>query len=340
VVSQTSGEDWEEARITFSTQSSTETNRIPQLSALKLGDSQAAARIMQERNASFSRAQAAFEGQNRMWNKMNAPLAIGNQMEVYDNNLDQLQMTQSKTAAVFQRLRKRGTSAHFPGEGRLIVRADGHPVRIPIGSANLGAEQAIVAVPEQSLNAVRTITMLNSGAQPLLPGTVALYQDGAFLGMTEIDFVSEGESFAVFMGVADQVKLSRVLDRKHSSIDRKKRTRIKVAWVVTVENLSDESVTLDLADRVPVSENREIEIDKVSVSGDKEPDSSGLLKWRLSLKPKEKKVFKIGYRIEYPPALVREMRRASAAKRKAMPSAPSAEEPDVSEQIMRLEDCF
>ena len=337
VVTQTSGEDWVGAKLTFSTQSSTQSNQIPRISALKLGDSNSAARIMQERTDSFNRAKTAFEGQNRMWNKMNA-LAQGNQMDYYDANYDQLQMVQAKTVAVFERLGKRGTTALFPGEGKVTIRGDGHPVRVRIGKAKLAAKQAIVAVPEQSLNAVKTLKMENVGFGPLLPGTAALFQDGAFLGMTDFDFVAEGETFSAFLGVADQVKLSRVMDQKHSSIDRKKRTTMNVAFVLTVENLSDSPVTLDLADRIPISENKEIEVDKISISDDTKPNSKGLLKWHLTLAPKTKKIIHIKYRVEYPPALVQKMHKKRAAKQRAMPSAAVYDEYDASDQIMRLEE--
>jgi uncharacterized protein (TIGR02231 family) len=341
VVTQTSGEDWTGVKLAFSTQSSTGINRIPQLEALKLGDSHAAARIMQEREQSFHRAQAAFEGQARLWNMVNAPPQFQQKIEVYDNNFDQMITTQSRTAAAFQKLRTRGTSAHFNGHGKPTIRGDGHSVRVRIGETTLSSSQAIVAVPEQTLNAVRTLEMTNNSNQPLLPGKVSLYQDGAFLGLTDIGFVAEGETFAVFMGVADQIKLSRVLDRKQSSIHRKKRTRMKVAFVLTVENLSDESSTIVLTDRVPVSERKEIEVENIKISGEKRPDSKGLLNWKLTLAPKEKKVIRIAYQIEYPPALVQKMSGNRKKKQRSMPAASyDFEEPDVSEQIMNLEKFF
>jgi uncharacterized protein (TIGR02231 family) len=340
VVSQTCGEDWEGATLYFSTQSSTESNRIPQVSALLLGEGVSAVRIMQEQAASFSRAQAAFEGQNRMWNQYKAPQLLNNRMDVYDNNLDQLQLAQGRSAAVFEQLQQRGTTAHFEGEGKPTIRADGSPVRVRIGTTTLKAELAVVAVPEQSLNAVRTLKMVNVGTQPLLPGAVAIHHDAAFMGMTDMDFVAEGEEFAMFLGVADQIKLSRVLDRKKSSLDRKKRTIMRVAFVLTVENLSDKQVLLSLSDRIPISANQAIAVDEIQVTGDKKPDARGLLAWKLDMAPKEKKTIRFSYRVQYPPDLVQEMHRAVVEKRKAMPQAasPAAEEPDVSEQIMFLED--
>jgi hypothetical protein len=65
------------------------------------------------------------------------------------------------------------------------------------------------------------------------------------------------------------------------------------------------------------------------------------LRWKLTLKPREKKTFRIAYEVEYPPQLVREMNRKRRARQQAMPSASyDFEEPDVSEQIMNLEKSF
>src|SRR5207244_13435969 len=115
------------------------------------------------------------------------------------------------------------------------VRADGRSVRVPIGSAHLKAKKSIVAAPEQSLNAAQTLEMTNDSGRSFLPGNVALYQSGAFLGMTNVEFVANGEQFAVFLRVADQLKLSRALDKKHSALVRKQRTQMQRAFLVAVE---------------------------------------------------------------------------------------------------------
>ena len=99
----------------------------------------------------------------------------------------------------------RGTTAQFKGLSPAKVRADGRSVRVPIGRLRLKAKQAIVAAPEQSLNAAQTLELLNESPQPLLPGNVALYQAGSFLGMTDLGFVASGERFSLFLSVADQI---------------------------------------------------------------------------------------------------------------------------------------
>jgi uncharacterized protein (TIGR02231 family) len=194
-----------------------------------------------------------------------------------------------------------------------------------------------VAAPEESLNAAVTLRMVNSGGQALLPGKVALFRDGAFLGMTDIDFIAEGEEFAVFLNVADQIKLARVLDRKASSVVRKTRTRMQVAFLVTVENLGATPATVHLADRVPVSEDRDIRVDQVEMTGpepEPTPDGNGLVHWTVALQPKEKRTLRIAYRIEYPPTLVLQTHAPSADEEYAAPAAPAKR---IHRQIMDLE---
>jgi uncharacterized protein (TIGR02231 family) len=352
VVTQASGEDWTGVDLAFSTQSSTAAVRIPELEALTLGDTRAATQMMEQQSASFSRAEAAFRGQNRLWNKhLQTTDEDSGYEEVYKTNFEALQLVQAKTVQIFQSLQQRGTTAQLKALSPTNVRADGRSVRVPIGKTRLGARQVIVAAPEQSLNAALTLEMRNESGQPLLPGNVALYQDGAFLGMTNLEFVADGESFSLFLSVADQLKLSRALDKKHSALVRKTRTQMQLAFVVTVENLSQKPVAFTLADRVPVSEEHEIVISGVKITPDAKPDSKGILRWPLTLQPKETRKVEIQYQIEYPPTLVLEMRRnqtpqpTPAAPRPgmAMPApAPAAAAPryDLKKDIERLEAGF
>lgn len=348
VVSQASGDDWDDAELTFSTQSSIAAVRIPTLEALTLGDTRATTQTLETRSASFKRAETAFKNQNRLWNKrvQSADSDQTSFEETYQANFESLQTTQSKTVQIFQSLSQRGTTAQFKAMSTARVRADGRSVRVPIGHAKLKAKKVIVAAPEQSLNAAQTLEMVNDSGQALLPGNVAMYQAGAFLGVTNLDFVADGEQMALFLSVADQLKISRVLDKKHSALIKKQRTQMQLTFVVTVENLSNRPMPLQLADRVPVSEDKDITISGVKISPDVKPDSKGILHFPLTVKPKEKQRFEIQYTIEYPPTLVVEMRRnqqAAPAAAQAQPS-PSPAAPrkayDLKTDIEHLEKSF
>ena len=341
VVTQTSGEDWGQAELSFSTQSSVAAVRIPELEALTLGDTHTATRRQTSRISSFTRAEQAYKSQNQLWNSVHQKSSSESMRrrfdEVYAKNMQILEVVQGKTVRIFEGLRKRGTTAHFKANAAPSVRGDGHPVRMRIGRSELRSTQRIVAAPEQTLNAARTVAMTNATGQSFLPGKVALYQDGTFLGMTEVDFIAEGEKFSLFLSVADHLKMSRKIDRKKSSIVRRRKSRMALAFIVTVENLSDKETAVTLADRIPVSENRDIKVEKVRITGGVRPNSQGLLAWDLTLKPKEKREFRISYEVEYPPSLVLETKR----KRMQEPRNPSRSQSprsyDIKEHLLDLE---
>lgn len=300
IVTQTTGEDWDGANLTFSTQRPNTTTRIPELEAQLIGGARSLARVLNSGDDTFQQAAANFSAQNSLWNGMNNENKPSVQM-AWDRNVREQQDRQSRQIVAFQQVQQRGTTAQFPALGLQTVRTDGRAVRVPIGTARLAATPRIVAAPELSLNAAQTAEITNSSGQPLLPGKVLLFTEGAFVGTTETEFVAPGENSSLFLGVADNLKLSRTLDQKRSSVTwTGKRKRMTASFVVSVENLSAKPAVFQLSDRVPVSETDDIRVYSVKLQPDIKPDTKGLFKWDVKLNPKEKKDFRIEYTVDYP----------------------------------------
>jgi uncharacterized protein (TIGR02231 family) len=339
-VTQTTGEDWIHAELSFSTQSSSDSERIPELEMLALGKTQETSRTVTRQITSFSSAQKKFEEQNLHWNRMNqAPSQRASELErfeqSYSSNLAVLEQVQSKTVQIFQGLQTRGTTAHFIARDPAIVRSDGRPIRLRTGSSRIKAKRNIIAAPEESWSAAVTLEMNNKTAQPLLPGSVARYQDGAFLGMTDIDFVAKDEDFSVLFSLADQIKLTRELDRKQSSLVRNARNRMQLSFVSTAKNLSERPVTVVLAERIPVSENTEIRVSNVRISPNDKPDLKGIVRWTVTLAPKEQREFRVSYQVEYPPSLVLDVQRKQMRAPAPSPAAPR--KMDFEDRLIQME---
>ncbi len=315
VVSQTTGEDLNGVNLMLSTQRPLAPVHIPELESLAVGSGRPLAKLVNSSDDTFQIAQKNWSMQNE---QMNGLVLTGNNsytgkalisagslqlsQGAYNDNVKRQSAVQRKVVSVFERVQlRRGTTMQFAAPGSQTVRTDGRQVRVPIGTLQLAAAPRIVAAPELSLNAVQTVDLSNTGLQPFLPGKVALFMDGALVGSTETEFVAPGEGFAMFLGVADRIKLSRVLDQKSSSMTwTGKRKKLQVAYLVTVENLADKPATLQIADRIPVSDNDDIRISGVRLQPETKPDPKGLLKWEATLAAKEKKEFRIEYTISYP----------------------------------------
>src|SRR5581483_11502847 len=126
LVSQTTGEDWAQARLSFSTQDPTVTLDVPRVQQLLLDNGGAGlGDVVSSSAGSFSRAQSAY--------------AVGNELAARNSvalreSLKQLAETQTRVAARFSKLR-RGTTTHFAAlDGARTVRADGKVVRVPIST--------------------------------------------------------------------------------------------------------------------------------------------------------------------------------------------------------------
>ena len=335
IVMQTTGEDWSDVKLALSTQRSTETMKIPELDALMLGSGRRGSRAAVNQQDSFQAALANYTSQNDLWNGyVNKDVLL---QEVVRGNAIALTDNSKRIEQLFNTLRERGTTARFVAVANQTIRREGRAVRVPLGVTKLAAQHRILAAPELSLNAARTVDLTNQSSQPFLPGKVSLFLDGAFLGMTETDFVAPLESFSLYLGVADHIKLSRVLDSKHSELRRGgQRTRMDVSFIVTVENLSEKESTVQLSDRLPMSETDEVKISSVKIRPEARPDSQGLLKWDVQLSPKQTREFHIEYRLEYPTDLVQ---RAEAVG-KAPGAASDSSFFRLGEQIQKLERKF
>lgn len=327
-VVQTTGEDWEGAKLSFSTQRPAETLNVPEVQSLLLGAAGSGlSEVLGRMGQSFQKAQSTYAAQNEAYSQGKADYRanVARQMEI-----------QSRVTSTFDTLAERGTTAHYDALSKRPVRTDGKPIQIAISQNAFDARPKLVAVPEVSLNAVRTAELVNTSDQAVLPGKVALFVDGAFVGTSEVAFVAPGEAFSAYLGVADRVKLERTLDRKRSKLDRgSRRTTLKVSFLVKAENLSDAPVTVEMGDRVPVVGDDAMEIDDVEIPKGAKKDRSGVVRWTATLGPKETRTWRIEYELEYPNDL---LEREQQRKQRSPAASPAPSR--VYDDIEQLENMF
>jgi uncharacterized protein (TIGR02231 family) len=347
-VMQTTGEDWTAAKLSFSTQNPSDMLDVPRAKRLVLDrNGQGLGAVIDNGGESFSRAQARYAALNE---------SVAKAKIDWRDSLQRQTEAQGRAVERFSKISSRGTTAHFAALSERTVRADGKPVRVPIASGDFLASTRLVAVPEISLNAVRVVDLVNGGSTPILPARVMLYEDGAFVGRSELEFVAPGESFSAFLGVHDGVKLERALDRKSSALRRRgKRTEMALSFVVSAENLGSTPQTIEMSERIPIAQTEEIEVSDVDLPRKLKPDAQGVVRWTETIPARTKLTWRVGYRLEYPTDFVARSRAADEhasptatfdAEERAAPAAatPAAKTQSKSrkmyEQIDQLENSF
>jgi hypothetical protein len=132
--------------------------------------------------------------------------------------------------------------------------------------------------------------VVNGSDVILLAGPASMYRDGEFVGRGSLETVTMGEKFTAGFGVDSQIQISREFkDKKVDTLwgDRVERYDYRIA----INNYKNSKVKLRLLERIPYSENEELEISgfetNIGLSKDaeyvrKEKDR-GILRWDLNL---------------------------------------------------------
>ena len=282
MVSQATGEDWKGVAVTLSTAQPSAGGAPPILSPWEVGAYNTIAR-----SGALMKAAVADEAATR--NAM-VVTAVPDEQSV-SMTLPDAQLMEGMTAATF--LIK--TPADIPG--------DNSPHKVTITTASLPAELSYSCVPKLSPGAFLTAKATNTTDYPFLPGTMNVFLDNSFVATSSMPMVSPAGEFSAYMGTDAAVKVERKLVKQFTESTGllSKKTRTTFDFLISLENGKKVPVDIDVKDQVPVSKDERIVVEVlVPEPAEVKPDDHGILDWKLSLKPREKKELRVKFSVEYP----------------------------------------
>ncbi len=181
-----------------------------------------------------------------------------------------------------------GSTVRLKSHAAATVPSDGRPHRIRIAEISMPASRRTVLLAELSPMAILETTQAWAAESPLLAGPVDLVREGVIAGRTKVMFAAPGEKFALGWGPETSIRVQREVTR----LDGK--TRMLSSWIkvphqvrLKLSNLGAEPVTLEVTERLPVSELREVEIevDRGATTGGASPDDDGFVRWTVTVPP-------------------------------------------------------
>jgi uncharacterized protein (TIGR02231 family) len=196
-----------------------------------------------------------------------------------------------------------GLHVNFEIKRTVDVPADGAPHKFPIDAPTIKMKYDYAAVPQTGEAAFLRGTLTNTLAYPLLAGNADLFIGQDFVGAMVLPLTASGEETRVFFGEDGQIKIKseQVKREKIAAGFLSKTEKLHLIQRITVQNLRKTAVSIDVSDRLPVSQNSKIEVTNVSLlPAPAKKETNGLLSWTLSLAPQEKKEITLEYTIEYP----------------------------------------
>lgn len=179
-------------------------------------------------------------------------------------------------------------------------------LRVTLGTLETEVDLIAQAVPISDQTAFLMANLKNDSGELILPSNEAsFYLDGRFIGRQYLDLIPAGGDVDLSFGPIDGLRLTRtVLDRNEGDRGVLSRSNEFTEEVrIEVENLTGEDWAMRVLDRVPYSEQEDLEIDWSASPKPSETDfddKRGILAWDFDLPAGETQEIKLDHSIDWP----------------------------------------
>jgi uncharacterized protein (TIGR02231 family) len=200
-----------------------------------------------------------------------------------------------------------GFQVTFKIPGRVSIGAADGAKSLRISTATIAPDLLVRSVPVIDPTAFLEASFKQTEDAPLLPGRVAIYRDGAFVGRGLMSAASKDETVRLGFGADDKIKIERtVLKRNEGSaglIVTTSKTDER-SFKTTVRNGHDFPIRIAIEDQLPVSENEEILVEMLPSTTTPTTtnlrDKRGVLEWAFEAKAGEVKDIGFAWRVRWP----------------------------------------
>ncbi|MFA3919495.1 DUF4139 domain-containing protein [Ruegeria hyattellae] len=172
------------------------------------------------------------------------------------------------------------------------------------------AEVQAVAVPIHDETAYRIARMVNSSGREMIPSSFTThYVDGQLVGFETFDGLTSGQEADIGFGPIEGLRLTRdILDQSEGDRGILARSNQREDRVeIEIENLTKEDWPLRLLDRVPYSQQDDLEIQWVARPKPSEMNvdkQRGILAWDLKLAPGQSQTIQLDTTLSWPEEMV------------------------------------
>jgi hypothetical protein len=193
------------------------------------------------------------------------------------------------------------TSFSYKIERPYSVPSDGKEHTLEIKREFPDTEYIYASVPKLSHNAYLIGNLKDWDDMNLIEGEANVYFENSFVGSTYLDPSSLLDTLEISLGKDERI----VIDRKKLKDFEERRffgskTRESLSFEISIRNTKPEGVEIIVQDQIPVSTDESIKVSPKELSGGKLNEQTGIITWRLNLKPNETQKLKLNFQIEYP----------------------------------------
>jgi len=181
------------------------------------------------------------------------------------------------------------------------IESDGKLHSVTIKDQEIACVLKNYAVPRMDKDAYLLAEVADWQNLDLLPGDANIIMDDTYIGKSIIDPNTTSDTLNLSLGRDKRIAVKRSLVKELSSLKTTgKDSRQVFTYEVIIKNNKLTDINLLLKDQYPLSSIKEIEV-KLEESGDAMVNpETGVLTWKIDLKPGESKKVRFTYSVKYP----------------------------------------
>lgn len=194
-----------------------------------------------------------------------------------------------------------GISTTFDIDLPYTIPTDGQSHLVSVKSYELPATYRYFAVPKMDRDAFLQAQITNWEDLNLLPATTNIFYEGSYVGQGYIDMRNTKDTMNISLGRDKKIIIRRERDKELRSV-KTIGTNVKesFAYNISIRNTRKEAINITLLEQLPISNDKDIVIEDTETSGGTLEETTGEVKWVLSVKPNETAKKKIAFTVKYP----------------------------------------
>ena len=281
-VQQRTGLDWNKVRLSLSTGDPTLGNTAPILNTWFLGF------VSPVRYQEDANIYAKKEDSRRY--KQNTIQSFETSEDMSPATVGEFVSTQNNTVATT-----------FSVDLPYSISANGTPHAVALKTYELPAAYKYYAVPRLDPDAFLLAEIADYEKLNLVPGAANILFENKFVGKTALDPYATQDTLNVSLGRDKRIVVKRETISEHSGVkflgSSKKQTFV---YEITLRNGRSEPIDLLLKDQIPTSTDNSIEVELISSDNASVNKETGVLTWKLNLKPGTTQKIRFSYSVKYP----------------------------------------
>ena len=298
-LTQTTGIDWKKAKMTLSTGTPNFGVSAPILSPWYLQ-----LYVPELYKALQGRAPGINTGRNTIQSFNNDKALAEVVVTGYNGQYQQEKLEQTIDPSTLQQyttLNEGQLNTNFEIDLPYDIESNGQLHSVTIKDEEIDCILKNYAVPRIDKEAYLLAEINNWQNLDLLPGDANIIMDDTYIGKSMIDPNTTADTLNLSLGRDKRLVVKRLLVKELSSLKTSGgNSRQNFTYEITVKNNKLTDVNLLLKDQYPLSTIKEVEVKLEDSSEAMVNEETGVMTWKISLKPGESKKIRFSYSVKYP----------------------------------------